>query len=199
MQVRGLLLTNDLMFSSRVTSAARQRDMTVTVAKTPEAVVDLADVSLVMLDLQLVPPAQLGALVETVMSSAPKARIVAYYRLVRAIQAEAGTSPETRPQHQGTLEQGPLLLNLQTHWLFINGEPVELTPREFDLLHLFMRNPRQVLVRERILEAVWGYDFGGEDNVLEVYIGYLRKKTEAAGEPRLIQTIRGVGYALREE
>jgi len=75
----------------------------------------------------------------------------------------------------------------------------ELTPREFDLLHLFMRNPRQVLVRDRILEAVWGYDFGGEDNVLEVYIGYLRRKTEAGGEPRLLQTIRGVGYALREE
>ena len=75
----------------------------------------------------------------------------------------------------------------------------ELTPREFDLLHLFMRHPRQVLVRDRILEDVWGYDFGGEDNVLEVYIGYLRKKTEASGEPRLIQTVRGVGYALREE
>ena len=74
----------------------------------------------------------------------------------------------------------------------------ELTPREFDLLHMFMRNPRQVLVRDRILEEVWGYDFGGEDSVLEVYIGYLRRKLEADGEPRLIQTIRGVGYALRE-
>ena len=62
-----------------------------------------------------------------------------------------------------------------------------------------MRHPRQVLPRERILETVWGYDFDGDDNVLEVYIGYLRKKTEAAGEPRLIQTIRGVGYVLREE
>jgi two-component system response regulator MprA len=75
----------------------------------------------------------------------------------------------------------------------------ELTPKEFELLHFLLRHPRQVLLRERFLEEVWGYDFGGEDNVLEVYIGYLRKKTEAGGEPRLIQTVRGVGYVLREE
>ena len=75
----------------------------------------------------------------------------------------------------------------------------ELTPTEFDLLHYLMRHPRQVLRREQILEEVWGYDFGGDDNVLEVYVGYLRKKTELAGEPRLIQTVRGVGYVLREE
>jgi two-component system response regulator MprA len=74
----------------------------------------------------------------------------------------------------------------------------ELTPKEFELFQVFMRHPRQVLVRDRLLEEVWGYDFGGEDNVLEVYIGYLRKKTEAAGEARLIQTVRGVGYVLRE-
>ena len=75
----------------------------------------------------------------------------------------------------------------------------ELTSKEFDLLHYMMRHPRQVLRREQILQDVWGYDFGGDDNVLEVYIGYLRKKTEAAGEPRLIQTVRAVGYVLREE
>ncbi len=75
----------------------------------------------------------------------------------------------------------------------------ELTSKEFDLLFFLMRHPRQVLRREQILMEVWGYDFGGEDNVLEVYIGYLRKKTEAGGEPRLIQTVRGVGYVLREE
>jgi two-component system response regulator MprA len=75
----------------------------------------------------------------------------------------------------------------------------ELTSKEFDLLEYLMRHPRQVLRREQILEEVWGYDFGGDDNVLEVYIGYLRKKTEAGGEPRLIQTVRGVGYVLREE
>ena len=74
-----------------------------------------------------------------------------------------------------------------------------LTPTEFELLHNLMLHPRHVLSRERILERVWGYDFGGDDNVLEVYVGYLRKKTEAGGEPRLIHTLRGVGYVLREE
>jgi two-component system response regulator MprA len=75
----------------------------------------------------------------------------------------------------------------------------DLTPTEFDLLYYLMRHPRQVLQRDQILEEVWGYDFGGDDNVLEVYIGYLRKKTEQGGESRLIQTVRGVGYVLREE
>jgi two-component system response regulator MprA len=75
----------------------------------------------------------------------------------------------------------------------------ELTTKEFDLLRYLLRHPRQVLLREQILQEVWGYDFGGDDNVLEVYIGYLRKKTEAGNEPRLIQTVRGVGYVLREE
>jgi two-component system response regulator MprA len=74
----------------------------------------------------------------------------------------------------------------------------ELTRTEFSLLELFMRNPRQVLTRSVIFERVWGYDFGFASNSLDVYIGYLRRKTEAGGEPRLIQTVRGVGYALRE-
>lgn len=75
----------------------------------------------------------------------------------------------------------------------------ELTSKEFDLLQYLMRYPRQVLRREQILQEVWGYDFGGDDNILEVYVGYLRKKTEAGGESRLIQTVRAVGYVLREE
>ena len=74
-----------------------------------------------------------------------------------------------------------------------------LTPKEFDLLTYLMRHPRQVIPRERILQDVWGYDFDGNGNVLEVYVGYLRTKTEAGGEARLIHTVRGVGYALREE
>jgi two-component system response regulator MprA len=78
------------------------------------------------------------------------------------------------------------------------GRPIELTRTEFSLLELFMRNPRQVLTRTIIFERVWGYDFGYASNSLDVYIGYLRRKTEADGEPRLIQTVRGVGYALRE-
>ena len=79
------------------------------------------------------------------------------------------------------------------------GEPVDLTRTEFSLLELFMLNPRQVLTRSIIFERVWGYDFGFASNSLDVYIGYLRRKTEAGGEPRLIHTVRGVGYALREQ
>ena len=78
------------------------------------------------------------------------------------------------------------------------GEAIDLTRTEFALLELFLLNPRQVLTRSLIFERVWGYDFGFGSNSLDVYIGYLRRKTEQGGRPRLIQTIRGVGYALRE-
>jgi two-component system response regulator MprA len=78
------------------------------------------------------------------------------------------------------------------------GEPIELTRTEFSLLELFLLNPRQVLTRSIIFERVWGYDFGFSSNSLDVYIGYLRRKTEAGGKPRLIHTVRGVGYALKE-
>jgi two-component system response regulator MprA len=78
-----------------------------------------------------------------------------------------------------------------------DGEAIELTRTEFSLLELFLRNPRQVLTRSIIFERVWGYDFGYASNSLDVYIGYLRRKTEAGGRPRLIHTVRGVGYALR--
>jgi two-component system response regulator MprA len=78
-----------------------------------------------------------------------------------------------------------------------DGDPIELTRTEFSLLELFMLNPRQVLTRSVIFERVWGYDFGLASNSLDVYIGYLRRKTEAGDKPRLIQTVRGVGYALR--
>src|ERR671923_505873 len=78
------------------------------------------------------------------------------------------------------------------------GEPIELTRTEFSLLELFLLNPRQVLTRSLIFERVWGYDFGFASNSLDVYIGYLRRKTEAGGKPRLIHTVRGVGYALKE-
>jgi two-component system response regulator MprA len=78
------------------------------------------------------------------------------------------------------------------------GEEIELTRTEFSLLELLLRNPRQVLTRSLIFERVWGYDFGAGSNSLDVYVGYLRRKTEAGGRPRLIHTVRGVGYALRE-
>src|SRR6266542_3557782 len=91
-----------------------------------------------------------------------------------------------------------LEMNPATREVSRTGEPIELTRTEFSLLELFMLNPRQVLTRSIIFERVWGYDFGYGSNSLDVYIGYLRRKTEAGGRPRLIQTVRGVGYALRE-
>lgn len=92
-----------------------------------------------------------------------------------------------------------LYLNPVTRETRRGDRHIELTSKEFDLLHYMMLHPRQVLRREQILQDVWGYDFGGDDNVLEVYVGYLRKKTEAGNEARLIQTVRGVGYVIREE
>jgi two-component system response regulator MprA len=91
-----------------------------------------------------------------------------------------------------------LVLDPATRDVRRGGRSMELTRTEFNLLELFLRNPRQVLTRSLIFERVWGYDFGLTSNALDVYIGYLRRKTEAGGESRLIQTVRGVGYALRE-
>ena len=91
-----------------------------------------------------------------------------------------------------------LELDVGTREVRRGGDTIELTRTEFALLELFLRNPRQVLTRSVMFERVWGYDFGFASNSLDVYIGYLRRKTEAGGKPRLIQTVRGVGYALRE-
>ena len=91
-----------------------------------------------------------------------------------------------------------LTLNQGTREVFRNGRSIELTAKEFDLLLYLMRHPRQVLTRDRILEKVWGYDFMGDSNIIEVYVRYLRLKLEANQEKRLIQTVRGVGYVLRE-
>jgi len=98
-----------------------------------------------------------------------------------------------------TLRFADLELDPGTREVTRGGERIELTRTEFSLLELFLLNPRQVLTRSLIFERVWGYDFGFASNSLDVYIGYLRRKTEAAGKPRLIHTVRGVGYALREE
>ena len=91
-----------------------------------------------------------------------------------------------------------LELNPRTRQVFRGEDSIELTAKEFDLLELFMRHPGQVLTREMIYEHIWDYDFGGESNIIEVYVRYLRTKLEATGKPRLLQTVRGVGYALRE-
>lgn len=97
-----------------------------------------------------------------------------------------------------THEFSDLTLSPLTRQVFRNGDEIQLTAKEFDLLELFMRHPNQVLTREMIYEHIWNYDFGGESNIIEVYVRYLRTKLEAGGKPRLIQTVRGVGYALRE-
>jgi OmpR family response regulator NblR len=96
------------------------------------------------------------------------------------------------------LRFGDLVLELTTRRALRNGRSIELTMKEFELLKYLMAHPREVLTREQILENVWGYDFMGESNVIEVYIRYLRLKIEDEGGKRLIQTVRGVGYVLRE-
>jgi two-component system, OmpR family, response regulator MprA len=105
----------------------------------------------------------------------------------------------TSEASQEVLRFADLELDPGTREVRRGGEPIELTRTEFALLELFMTNPRQVLTRSIIFERVWGYDFGFASNSLDVYIGYLRRKTEAGDRPRLIQTVRGVGYALREQ
>jgi len=97
------------------------------------------------------------------------------------------------------LSHADLTLDLGTREVRRGAREIELTKTEFALLEVLLRHPRQVLSRSQIFEAVWGYDFGPRSNSLEVYVGYLRRKTEAGGEPRLIQTVRGVGYSLREK
>ncbi len=97
------------------------------------------------------------------------------------------------------LRYADLTLNPRTRQVFRGEDEIQLTAKEFDLLELFMRHPSQVLTRELIYEHIWNYDFGGESNIIEVYVRYLRAKLEAGGKPRLIQTVRGVGYTLREQ
>lgn len=105
-----------------------------------------------------------------------------------------------QPQTSNTeqLRFGELVLDLSTRRAFRNNRTIDLTMKEFELLKYLMEHSRQVLTREQILENVWGYDFLGESNVIEVYIRYLRLKIEDEGEKRLIQTVRGVGYVLRD-
>lgn len=92
-----------------------------------------------------------------------------------------------------------LTMDLDTREVFREDKRIELTTKEFELLHLFMQNPKRVLSRDLIMEKIWGYDYSGESNVLEVYIALLRQKTEEFGHKRIIQTVRGAGYVLRGE
>ena len=113
---------------------------------------------------------------------------------VRALLRRTTTSAQPE-----VLRFADLALDTGTHRAYRNGRAIDLTAKEYDLLELFMRNPGQVLTRDVIFDRVWRYDFGGESNIIEVYVRYLRQKTEHDKESRLIYTMRGVGYVLRED
>jgi two-component system response regulator MprA len=115
--------------------------------------------------------------------------------LLARVRALLRRTVEDRPE---IISVADLTLDNQTRRASRSSRVIDLTAKEFNLLDLFMRHPNQVLTRDVIFEKVWEYDFGGESNVLDVYIRYLRKKLEAGGEPRLIFTIRGVGYVMRK-
>jgi two-component system response regulator MprA len=113
------------------------------------------------------------------------------------LAAPAGTEP--RPARDGWLTFAGLRLDPQTREVFRGERTLRLTRTEFSILEVFLRHPRQVLTRALLFEHVWGYDFGESSNSIHVYLGYLRRKLEADGEPRLLHTVRGVGFVLREE
>lgn len=116
---------------------------------------------------------------------------------IRAALRLRSTSAESSVDKQW-LETADLKLNLATREVTRDGIPIELTPREFDLLVYLLQNKRQVMNREQIVEAVWGYDYYGDTNVVDVYIRYLRRKIDQNHKPELIHTVRGVGYVLKE-
>jgi two-component system response regulator MprA len=119
----------------------------------------------------------------------------AFDELMARVRALLRRAQPTKPQ---VYRFGDLELDTGTRQGRRAGRLFDLTAKEYELLELFMRHPRQVLTREIIFDRVWDYDFGGESNIIEVYVRYLRQKTEADGLPRLIHTVRGIGYVLRE-
>lgn len=120
---------------------------------------------------------------------APEELVARVKALLRRSQAE---------RHE-VLRYADVELDTGTRLAHRGAREIELSPTEYELLSLFLRRPRQVLTREIIMDRIWGLDFEGSSNILEVYVGYLRAKLEAAGEPRLIHTIRGVGYVFKEQ
>jgi two-component system response regulator MprA len=104
---------------------------------------------------------------------------------------------EIGDQQTNRLSYDDITMDFDTREVFRDGKSIELTTKEYDLLHLFLQNPKRVLSRDLIMEKIWGYDFSGESNVLEVYIALLRQKLEEYGGKRIIQTVRGAGYVLR--
>lgn len=115
-------------------------------------------------------------------------------RIRALLRRRTDTTPATAP---GSITVGPLHIDVAGYRALLNGNEIELTKREFELLSTLARNAGVVLSRERLLELVWGYDFAADTNVVDVFVGYLRRKLEADGTPRLLHTIRGVGFVLR--
>ncbi|MBD0712460.1 MULTISPECIES: response regulator transcription factor [unclassified Streptomyces] len=120
-----------------------------------------------------------------------------FARIRALLRRSSYAAPTSGPADADVLSFEDLRMDLATREVTRGGRPVELTRTEFTLLEMFLSHPRQVLTREQILKAVWGFDFEPSSNSLDVYVMYLRRKTEAGGEPRLVHTVRGVGYALR--
>ncbi|MCK7624604.1 response regulator transcription factor [Streptomyces sp. RS10V-4] len=125
--------------------------------------------------------------------------LLARIRALLRRSSYAAAAGAAGPDESELLTFADLRMNLATREVTRGGRPVELTRTEFTLLEMFLAHPRQVLTREQILKAVWGFDFEPTSNSLDVYVMYLRRKTEAGGEPRLVHTVRGVGYVLRLE
>ncbi|MEU9284213.1 response regulator transcription factor [Streptomyces sp. NPDC048275] len=120
-----------------------------------------------------------------------------FARIRALLRRSSYAATATGIDEDDALTFGDLRMDLATREVTRAGRPVELTRTEFTLLEMFLAHPRQVLTREQILKAVWGFDFEPSSNSLDVYVMYLRRKTEAGGEPRLVHTVRGVGYVLR--
>lgn len=118
--------------------------------------------------------------------------------LLRRSSYATATAAGEQPEHD-VLAFADLRMDLTTREVTRGSRRVELTRTEFTLMEMFLAHPRQVLTREQILKAVWGFDFEPSSNSLDVYVMYLRRKTESGGEPRLVHTVRGVGYALRAD
>jgi two-component system, OmpR family, response regulator MprA len=119
-------------------------------------------------------------------------RAGAFLARVRSRLRQAGAAGDDE------LRFADLTLDLRSHEVRRGARRIDVTPTEFNLLELFLRNPERIVTRHELFTEVWGFDFGRSSNALNVYIGYLRRKTEAAGEPRLLHTVRGVGYVLRK-
>lgn len=117
---------------------------------------------------------------------------------IRAVLRLASLKNKTEQENEDFLQIANLKVNEKTREVIRDNNEIELTPREYDLLIYLLKNKRQVLNREQILEAVWGFDFYGDTNVVDVYIRYLRKKIDVEGQEPLIHTVRGIGYVLKE-